>query len=135
MEPGRVDAISTNVFRPDYILACDAGAGLLDDDSRPLWWPSRIYRSFLTTFRKVQDAARNRLHLFEAAGDLRGFVLAYLGQADRALPWIPADLPLRDEVYSFPTDFSAMRDSDRDRLALRGERLTRLLIAHYLADL
>lgn len=135
MEPGRDAGFSTNVFRPDYVLSCDAGAGLLDADVFPLWWPSRMARSFITTFRKVQDATRRRLHQLQAAGELRGFVLAYLGQNDRALPWVPVDLPRREEVYSYPTDFSAMRDLDCERLALRGERLTRLLIAHYLPDL
>ena len=33
MEPGRTPSISTNVFDPDYIICCDAGAGLFDDDS------------------------------------------------------------------------------------------------------
>ncbi len=58
MEPGRTPSISTNVFDPDYIICCDAGAGLFDDNSYPTRWPSRMYRSFLTVFRKVQDATR-----------------------------------------------------------------------------
>ena len=48
MEPGRTPSISTNVFDPDYIICCDAGAGLFDDDSYPTRWPSRMSRSFLT---------------------------------------------------------------------------------------
>ena len=135
MEPGRIASISTNVFNPEYIICCDAGAGLFDDDKYPTRWPTRMYWSFLTVFRKVQDATRKRLHYFADDGKISGFVLSYLGQNDSALPWIPVDLPTRDEVRHYPTNFAAMSKADVDRLALRGEILTRLLIAHYLPDL
>ena len=135
MEPGRTPSISTNVFDPDYIICCDAGAGLFDDDSYPTRWSSRMSRSFLTVFRKVQDATRKRLHNLAGAGDISGFALCYLGQQDNALPWLPAGLPRRDEVRSYPTDFTAMSNEDIDRLALRGELLTRFLLAYYLPEL
>ena len=135
MEPGRTPSISTNVFNPDYIICCDAGAGLFDDDSYPTRLPSRMHRSFLTVIRKVQDATRKRLHNLAGAGDISGFVLCYLGQKDNALPWVPAGLPKRDEVRSYPTNFSAMSKEDIDRLALRGELLTRFLVAYYLPEL
>ena len=135
MEPGRTPLISTNVFDPDYIICCDAGAGLFDDDSYPTRWSSRMYKSFLTVFRKVQDATRKRLHNLADAGDISGFALCYLGQQDNALPWVPAGLPMRDEVWRYPTDFAAMPKEDIDRLALRGELLTRFLVAYYLPEL
>ena len=135
MEPGRTPSISTNVFDPDYIICCDAGAGLFDDDSYPTRWPSRMYRSFLTVFRKVQDATRKRLHDLANTGHISGFALCYLGQQDQALPWVPAGLPKREEVRRYPTDFAAMSAEDIDRLALRGEHLTRFLLAYYLPDL
>ena len=135
MEPGRTASISTNVFNPEYIICCDAGAGLFDDDSYPTRWPSRMYRSFLAVFRKVQDATRKRLHYFADDGKISGFALCYLGQKDDALPWVPAELPTRDEVRDYPTDFAAMSRADIDRLALRGEILTRLLVAYYLPEL
>ena len=135
MEPGRTPSISTNVFDPDYIICCDAGAGLFDDDSYPTRWPSRMYRSFLTVFRKVQDATRKRLHSLADAGAISGFALCYLGQQDNALPWVPAGLPRRDEVRDYPTNFAAMSTEDIDRLALRGELLMRFLVAYHLPDL
>ena len=135
MEPGRTPTISTNVFNPDYIICCDAGAGLFDDNSYPIYWPSRMCKSFLTVFRKVQDATRKRLHWLGAAGEISGFALCYLGQQDKALPWMPAGLPTRDEVRNYPTDFAAMSKKDIDRLALRGELLTRFLVSYYLPDL
>ena len=135
MEPGRIPSISTNVFNPDYIICCDAGAGLFDDDSYPTRWPFRMYRSFLTVFRKVQDATRNKLHRLDDTNDISGFALCYLGQQDKALPWVPAGLPKQDEVRHYPTDFAAMSAEDIDRLALRGELLMRFLVAYYLPDL
>lgn len=135
MEPGRSSAISTNVFNPDYIICCDAGAGLFDDDNYPTLWYTRMYRSFLTVFRKVQDATRKQLHYLDDDGKISGFVLCYLGQQDTRLPWVPPGLPMRDEVRNYSTDFAAMSTEDIDRLALRGELLMRFLVAHYLPDL
>ena len=135
MEPGRTPSISTNVFDPDYIICCDAGAGLFDDDSYPTCWPSRMYRSFLTVFRKVQDAKRKQLHRLADASEISGFALCYLGQQDNALPWVPAGLPSRDEVRHYPTDFAAMSTEDINLLTLRGELLMRFLIAYYLPAL
>ena len=135
MEPGRVSSISTNVFNPDYIICCDAGAGLFDDESYPTYWPCRMYRSFLTVFRKVQDATRKKLHFLSNNGKISGFTLCYLGQQDNALPWMPAGLPKREEVQNYPTDFAAMSTEDIDRLARRGELLMRFLISYYLPDL
>lgn len=135
MEPGRVPSISTNVFEPEYIICCDAGEGLFDCDSYPKRLPSRLYRSFLTVFRKVQDATRKRLHDLSDAGEISGFAHCYLGQQEDALPWIPAGLPRRDDVRHYPTDFAAMSTEDIDRLALRGEHLMRFLVAYYLPDL
>ena len=135
MEPGREPSISTNVFGPRYIISCDAGTGLFDDDSYPMYWPTRMCRSFLTVFRKLQDATRNRLHRLAGQGDISGFVLSYLGQNDNRLPWVPPELPKRREVRDYPTDFAAMKQEDLDRIALRGEILTRFLVAYYLPDL
>ena len=135
MEPGREPSISTNVFNPAFIISCDAGTGLFDSDSYPMWWPSRMYRSFETVFRKVQDATRNRLHRLAESGDISGFALSYLGQDDDRLPWLPPELPTRGEVCEYPTNFSSMDIEDIDRLALRGELLTRFLVAYYLPEL
>ena len=135
MEPGREPRISTNVFNPSYIISCDAGTGLFDGDSYPMWWASRMYRSFLTVFRKAQDATRSRLHRFAESGDISGFALSYLGQDDDSLPWLPPGLPARREVCEYPTDFSPLSAEDIGRLTLRGELLTRFLVAYYLPEL
>jgi len=135
IEPGRSAAVSSNVHTPDYIVACNAGAGLLSEDPIPYWWPSRMVRAFEAVFRKVQNGAYQRLHAHVAAGQLRGFILSYLGQQDDRLPHRPPDLVPREDVVDYPTDFSAMRDHDIEMLARRGEVLTRLLIAEYCPEL
>ena len=133
-EPGR-DAGVTVTYDPAYVIACDAGRGLLDDGYVPYAFVSRMRRSFEATFRKAQDGARNRLHLYAASGELKGFVFPYLGQSDRALPFIPVDLPRREEVIDYPTDFAAMSEETIERLAGRGEKLTRLLLDFYCPEL
>jgi len=135
MEPGRPESLGYNTFSPDYIVSCDAGHGQFSGDSYPYWWPSRMYRSFDTVFRKHHDAALTRLHDHASQGRLRGFVLPYLGQIDKALPYEPPDLVRREEAFGYPTDFSPMRRDVIDRLALRGEQLTRLLISRYCPEL
>ena len=135
MEPGRSEAFAYNTFNPCYIVSCDAGYGQFSGDSYPYWWPSRMERSFETVFRKNHDAALTRLHDHASQGRLRGFVLPYLGQIDNALPYQLAGLVRREEVLGYPTDFSPMRRDIVERLALRGEQLTRLLISRYCPEL
>ncbi len=135
MEPGRSESFGYNTFSPGYIVSCDAGYGQFSGDSYPYWWPSRMYRSFDTVFRKNHDSALTRLHNHASQGRLRGFALPYLGQIDKALPYQPPDLVRREEVFGYPTDFSPMRRDVVERLALRGEQLTRLLISRYCPEL
>ena len=132
--PGRSEAYSSNVFSVDYIVTCDAGRGLLAP-ATPIGWPSRVKRSFESTFRKVQDGARGRLHDAAASEELAGFVMPYLGQRDETLPCVPAGLIPRDAVADYPTDFRAMSRDALDMLTDRGEQLTRLLIDSYCPEL
>jgi len=134
LEPGRSSAYSYNVFPVDNIIACDAGHGLLDRTVTYGWLP-RVQRSFEATFRKLQDSGRGRLHDLAASGRLRGFVMPYLGQQDRALPVAPADLVPREAVADYPTNFAAMDADTLVKLSTRGEQLTRTLLDFYLPDL
>jgi NTE family protein len=134
LEPGRNPDV-TVTYNPSYVIACDAGRGILDDGYVPYGFVSRMSRSFESTFRKAQDGARNRLHLYAASGELAGFAFPYLGQRDAALPVIPADMPRREEVVDYPTDFAAMSENTIELLAGRGEKLTRLLLDFYCPEL
>jgi integrative and conjugative element protein (TIGR02256 family) len=135
LEPGRSPEFGSNTYQVDYIICCDAGHGLFDTRPIPYWLVPRLSRAFQSVFRKAQNAAQSRLHEFAAGGDLRGFVLSYLGQQDRNLPWAPSDLVPRSVVSNYPTDFSPMSPETIAALSSRGEQLTRLLLSRYCPDL
>ena len=134
VEPGRSPAHTDHVYEVDYIIACDAGRQEKGESNAHLL-PLRLRRSFDITYRKAQDAGRNRLHLARAAGQLRGFVHAYLGMRDRNLPVPVPDLIRLEQVNDYPTNFAAMRDADITTIAGRAEQLTRALLAYYCPEL
>ena len=134
LEPGRAEKYSYNVYRVDYIISCDAGRGLLAD-AFPVGPAARLARAFEATHRKLQDSARGRLHALRASGEIRGFVMPYLGQQDDKLPRVPRDLVSRERVVGYPTNFAAMPQRDLDALRLRGEQLTRILIDRWCPEL
>lgn len=135
LEPGSASEVAYNHFTPEYIICCDAGQGIFQDHPVPYLWSARMARAFESVFRKAQNATQNRLHLFAATDQIKGFVLAYLGQIDDRVPYAPSDLVRREEVFEYPTDFGAMLTEDIDRLARRGEQLTRALVAYYCPEL
>jgi NTE family protein len=134
LEPGRSTIYTAHVYPVRYVVACDAGRGPLVP-ALPHLWPHRVARSFDVVHRRAQDAGRARLHHAAEAGQLDGFVLAYLGMRDERLPAPLADLVHRDQVAGFPTDFKAMAQADLDLLALRGEQLVRTLLPTYCPKL
>jgi NTE family protein len=134
LEPGRSADYSYDVFPVDCIIACDAGRGLLDPVVTYGLAP-RVHRAFDTTFRKLQDGARGRLHDLVAAGELEGFIMPYLGQQDRALPVALANLVRREQIATYPTDFKAMSLDTLTMLSARGEQLTLALLDAYLPHL
>ena len=135
MEPGHSSDFSYNAFHPEYIICCNAGRGLFSELTYPSWWVTRMVRSFESIFRKAQDSGYERMHHYVDSGELKGFILSYLGQQDGRLPYIPSDLIRRDEVWNYPTDFSSMSIEDIDLISTRGEQLTRILIARYTPEL
>jgi integrative and conjugative element protein (TIGR02256 family) len=135
LEPRSAGDVGYNRFAPEYIICCDAGQGIFKDNPVPYLWGPRMARAFESVFRKAQNATQNRLHLLTATERVKGFVLAYLGQIDGRVPYAPPDLVRREEVFDYPTDFTAMRTEDVDRLAKRGEQLTRALISYYCPEL
>ena len=135
LEPGSASDVGYNRFAPEYIICCDAGQGIFKDTTVPYLWGARMARAFESVFRKAQNATQNRLHLLAATDQMKGFVLSYLGQIDSRVPYAPHDLVRREEVFEYPTDFAAMGPSEIDRLAKRGEQLTRTLINYYCPEL
>lgn len=135
LEPGRSELYSDQIFNLDYIICCDAGPGLFSNDVYPFYWPGRIKRSFEASYRKANDSVRARLYGHFTSGALKGIVHSYLGQNDKALPYIPSDFVRREEVFNYPTNFSPMSESDIKLLTDRGEQLTRMLLSQYCPEL
>jgi len=134
LEPGRDDSISVNVFRLTHIICLNADSGQFVLGGRTFWLTERITKSFTTVHRRVHDATYNRLHRMVEAGELTGFLMAYLGQDDAKLPAPPPDLVTKEAVRDYPTDFSRMAKHNIDLLTTRGEQLTRLLVSRYFSD-
>ena len=132
MEPGRDAEISAIGYNPDVIIASDAGAGQFTGESVPVSWPKRVTQVVSAVIRKVQDATKQRLHDHAKAGRIDGFVYAALGQIDRRVPLKPANWVNREEVVHYPTDFSAMSETNIRQLSGRGEAITRALVTQYL---
>jgi NTE family protein len=130
LQPGRSSAHTRHVYDIDYIIACDAGRGRLRLASGHFAM-SRMKRSFEVTYRRAQDASRARLHDAAAAGLIQGFAHCYLGMPDARLAVPVADLGPADEVRGYPTNFRAMSEAALNAISLRGEQLTRTLLAHH----
>jgi integrative and conjugative element protein (TIGR02256 family) len=135
MEPGRDEAFSEHIFRPDFIISCNAGQGPLRNTHIPYGLYTRMGRSVEVIFKKNQDAAMKRLHHFASSGQLKGFILPYLGQSDASVPQCPIDLVARESVSDYPTDFSPMTERNIELLTTRGEQLTAALLSFYCPEL
>ena len=136
LEPGRNPKYSTNVYPVEYIIAADAGYGLLDANRYPLWWPTRMKRAFETVYRRAQAISKGQIFLHGELASVRGFILPFLGQIDGQLRTIiPPDFVTRDDILRYPTNFSKMRLRDIQKIARRGEQLTRMLIEAHAPEL
>jgi NTE family protein len=132
--PDRSETISLNVIPVDTIICCSAGYGLRQEPPSQ-FMVARMLSVFSTVFDRAQNASINRLHEAQRSGQIKRFILPYLGQLDRQLPSPPANLVRREETHSYPTDFNAMSEEWIERLSLRGQQLTLCLARAYIPDL
>ena len=132
--PDRSPDVSLNVIPINTIICCSAGYGLRQDPPSQFIF-ARMLSVFSTTFDRAQNAAIKRLHEMKQFGQIKDFIIPYLGQLDRQLPNPPANLVRREEAHAYPTNFNAMPAEWIERLSLRGEQLTFCLAKAYLADL
>ena len=132
--PDRSPDVSLNVIPIDTIICCSAGYGLRQDPPGQ-FIIARMRGVFCTIFDRAQNASIHRLHETRRSGQIKSFILPYLGQLDRQLPNPPVDLVRREEVHTYPTDFSAMPEEWIERLSLRGEQLTLCLAQAYIPHL
>lgn len=135
MLPDRSADFSTNVFDIDFIICCDAGQGLPSGANIPYLWSERMLATVSTIHRRTHTLLYGLLHNLAATGQIKGFLLPYMGQQDNRLPIQPIDLVRRHETFDYPTDFSPMSEKNIDLLSRRGEQLTSILIQHYRPDL
>jgi NTE family protein len=132
--PDRSEKVSLNVIPVDTIICCSAGYGLRQAPPSQFVF-ARMLSAFSTVFDRAQNAAIHRLHEAKRSGQIKSFILPYLGQLDRELPNPPADLVRREEAHSYPTDFNSMPVEWIERLSLRGEQLTLCLARAYIPEL
>ena len=125
--PGRDPTISLDTGSHQRIIACRAGYALdvADPASTML---SRMNAAFESVFARAQNLAMTRLYDLVRSGELKGFLLPYLGQRDASLRYPPDDLVRCEEVAGYPTNFSAMPAEWIDRLSRRGEQLVHALV-------
>ena len=131
MLPGRSNEFSTNALPVDFVIACDAGAGIPTGARRPYFWPARMMATITTIHRRTQTMSQNLLHRMAANDEIQGFIMPFLGQDDSKLPYRPGDFVSREETFEYPTDFFPMSKKNIDKLAKRGEQLTSVLIDAY----
>lgn len=125
--PGRDPTISLETGSHERIIACRAGYALdvADPASTML---SRMNAAFESVFARAQNLATTRLYDLLRGGELKGFLLPYLGQRDASLRYPPDDLVRCEEVAGYPTNFSAMPIEWTERLSRRGEQLVHALV-------
>lgn len=132
--PDRSEKVSLNVIPVDTIICCSAGYGLRQEPPSQFVF-ARMLSAFSTVFNRAQNASIHRLHEAKRSGQIKSFILPYLGQLDQELPNPPSDLVRREEAHSYPTNFSAMPVEWIERLSLRGEQLTLCLARAYIPNL
>lgn len=135
MLPGRDSAFSTNAHPVDYIIACDAGQGMPAGTRRPYFLWARMLATVFTIHRRMQTMSFDLLHRMEASGEIKGFLLPYLGMSDSRIPAPPADLVTREETAGYPTNFNPMSEEDIESLSKRGEQITNALLEAYAPHL
>lgn len=133
--PGSSAEFSTNAFQVDFIIACDAGQGTPSGIAKPYLWGSRMLTTVKTIHRRTNTLSYNLLHRMAANGEIKGFLLPYLGQIDERLPYRPPNLVPRSKTFDYPTNFSPMSETNIQSLSQRGEQLTRLLLDFYASDI
>ena len=91
--------------------------------------------AFTTIHERAQNFATKRLFDLRSSGQLKAFAMPYLGMKDRADLSDEEGFVSREDVFGYPTDFSAMPDAWIEKLSRRGEQLTHRLINEHLPHL
>jgi predicted acylesterase/phospholipase RssA len=131
--PHRSKAHTSHVHDIDYLIAVDAGRGRIERaPARNLI--SRLSQTLEISHGRVQDSGRNQLHNVRSANGLSGYAHIYLGVRDSRIPPL-SDLVPRGAVESYPTNFAPVKTRSLQELTIRGEQVSRLLLAQHLPQL
>ena len=98
---------------------------------RPYFLWARMLATIFTIHRRIQSMSLDLLHRMEASGEIKGFLLPYLGMLDDRIPARPSDLVSREDTADYPTNFNPMSKQDIERLSRRGEQITNSLLNAY----
>lgn len=128
--PDRDPRISISVGSHDRIIACRAGYGLAKGPVS-VFWPSRMLAVLFSALARAENIGVNRLFDHLKSGNLKGVLLPYLGQDDSQIKSKPPGFIAADAVADYPTDFSGMSDEWINKLAGRGDMLTRALLREH----
>lgn len=131
--PGRDPAVSLHVDHYPRIIACRAGYAL-KRTSAPSFFFTRMSAVFEGVHARAQNLTMNRIFDLKRAGDVEAFLIPYLSQKDDLLTVPGSDLITAEQVADYPTDFSAMSQEWVDKLVVRGEQVTRALVAQYWSE-
>ena len=132
--PGRDPEISLHVRHYPRIIACRAGYAL-KHAAAPAFVLSRMNAVFESIHARAQNFATSRAFDLQRSGEIDAFLLPYLDQKDHLLVDPPADLVRAEDVADYPTDFSAMSAEWIDKLATRGEQVTKTLLRQHWTTL
>lgn len=132
--PDRDPGISLNAQKVDTIICCRAGYGLRFDSPNQFIF-ARMASAFTTIHDRAQNFATKRLFDLRSSGQLKAFAMPYLGMKDRADFSDGEGFVSREDVFGYPTDFSAMSDAWIEKLSRRGEQLTHRLLNENLPHL
>jgi predicted acylesterase/phospholipase RssA len=132
--PGRSREYSSHTYELDYLIAADAGQGRSVGPAARFML-GRLKQSSGIIHTVAQDASRSKIHIARERGQIKGFVHTYLGMNDANLPIPVADLVRRGEVDHYRTDFAKMPTEFVEKIAVRAEQLTRVLLTHHCPDL
>lgn len=132
--PDRDPSVSLNAQKIDTIICCRAGYGLRFDSPNQFML-ARMASAFTTIHDRAQNFATKRLFDLRAAGQLKAFAMPYLGMKDQAGLCDEEGFVSREDVFGYPTDFSAMPDVWIEKLSKRGEQLTHRLVKEHLPHL
>ena len=119
----------------NFVIACVASQGIPDGSATPYNWVSRMKATYFTTQRRTESMAFNLLHRLKKWGEIKGFIMPYLGQNDDRLTHKPPNFVTSDQVKDYSTDFKAMDPYDIHLITTRGEQLTKIMLEMYHSEL